>query len=106
MTAQKSSFKLSLCPSPCENDPLSLHTSLFSAQLSVPDTTFSIDCDVLQTAPGEYEVSYTPVTTSPHQLRVKVEDVDIPGSPFMVQVKKKTLLFASQGSLPVLGVLR
>ena len=98
-TAQKSSFKLSLCPTPCENDPLSLPASLISAQLSVPDTTFSIDCDVLQTAPGEYEVSYTPVTTGPHQLRVRVGDVDIPGSPFTVQVKRKDTPFRIRGEL-------
>ena len=72
----------------------------------MPDTTFSIDCDVLQTVPAEYKVSYMPFTTSSHQLRVRVEDVNIPGSPFMVQVKRKDSLFHITRELAILGVVR
>ena len=65
----------------------------------MPDTTFSINSNVLQTVPGEYKVSYTPVTTGPHHLRVRGVDVDIPGSPFMVQVKRKDTPFRIKGKL-------
>ena len=39
------------------------------------------------------------VTTGPHQLRVRVGDVDIPGSPLMVQVKRKDTPFRNMGEL-------
>ena len=86
VSGQSTKLTLAISPTP-GSVPLSLPTSLISCQLSVSETTCPTNCNITETAPGKYEVSYTPATVGPHQLRVRVGDVDIPGSPFTVQVR-------------------
>ena len=79
--------------------PLSLPTSLISCQLSGPEPACPTNCSITETAPGKYEVSYTPVSHGPQQLRVKVGDVDIPGSSLTVQVKTRGTPICTVGGL-------
>lgn len=40
------------------------------------------DCTVKQVGPGRFKISYEPRAYGPHQLRILVGIVDVPGSPF------------------------
>ena len=85
---QRTRFTLNITPTP-DSEPLLLPTSLISCQLSSSEATRPTNCGVMETSSGEYEVSYTPVSSGPHQLRVRVAEIDIPGSPFTVHVKTR-----------------
>ena len=60
--------------------------SLISCKLSSPSDIEPIKCDINQAPQGEYNISFTPPTTGAYQLSVKVEGVDISGSPFTLPV--------------------
>ena len=71
-----------------EGSPFPLPPSLISPILSSPsDDEVSVKCDVTQTNPGEYNITFTPtVTRGEHLLTVQVGGVDIPNSPFTLPV--------------------
>ena len=55
--------------------------------LSPSDDEASVKCNVTQTNPGEYNITFTPtVTGGEHLLTVQVGGVNIPNSPFTIHV--------------------
>ena len=95
---QRASFILAITSFP-GNVPPSLPTSLISCQLLAPEDASPTDCSVKLTEPGQYVISYTPVTSGSHQLRVRVGGVDIPDSPFTVQVVRIGIPHQTVGGL-------
>ena len=79
---------LAITATPCSRRR-TIPIMLISSQLSTPEATCPTDCNIEKTAPGKYEVSYTPVSSGLHQLRVRLGDMDIPGSPWTVRTKTK-----------------
>ena len=71
--------------------PLSISTSLFSVQLTASKDPQPAGCTIKEMAPGKYAISYTPISRSPHQLRVMVGGEEIPGSAFTLPVLAPTL---------------
>ena len=71
-----------------DGSPFPLPPSLISSTLSSPsDHEVSVKCNVTQTNPGEYNITFTPtVTRGEHMLTVQVRGVDIPNSPFTIPV--------------------
>ena len=95
---RRTKFTLAITPT-SGSPPLSLPTRLISCQLFASKAACPTECSITETAPGQYEVSYTPVRSGPHQLRVRVGDVDIPGSPFTIQVKRRGTPLCTIGGL-------
>ena len=71
-----------------DGSPFPLPSSLISSTLSSPsDHEVSVKCNVTQTNPGEYNITFTPtVTRGKYLLTVQVGGVDIPNSPFTLPV--------------------
>ena len=71
-----------------DGSPFPLPPSLISSTLSSPsDDEVSVKCNVTQTNPGEYNITFTPtVTRGKHLLTVQVGGVDIHNSPFTLPV--------------------
>ena len=71
-----------------DGSPFPLPHSLISSTLSSPsDHEVSVQCNVTQTNPEEYNITFTPtVTIGEHLLTVQVGGVDIPNSPFTIPV--------------------
>ena len=71
-----------------DGSPFPLPPSLISSTLYSPsDDEVSVKCNVTQTNPGEYNITFTPtVTRGKHLLTVQVGGVDIPNSPFTLPV--------------------
>ena len=71
-----------------DDSPFPLPPSLISSTLFSPsDYEVSVKCNVTQTNPGEYNITFTPtVTIGEHLLTVQVGGVDIPNSPFTIPV--------------------
>ena len=71
-----------------DDSPFPLPPSLISSTLSSPsDDEVSVKCNVTQTNPGEYNITFTPTVTRGEQfLTVQVGGVDIPNSPFTLPV--------------------
>ena len=69
-----------------DGSPIPISSSFISFQLSASNCPQPADCTIMETGPGSYEISYTPVIRGPHHLRVMVGGVDIPGSVFSVPV--------------------
>ncbi len=71
-----------------DSSPFPLPPSLISSSLSSPsDDEVSVKCNVTQTNPGEYNITFTPTVTRGEQLlTVQVGGVDIPNSPFTLPV--------------------
>ena len=65
-----------------------LPPSLISSTLSSPsDDEVSVKCNVTETNPGEYNITFTPtVTRGEYLLTVQAGGVDIPNSPFTLPV--------------------
>ena len=82
MVDHKTSFNLTTYPTDIFGDLFSVDS--FSCCLS--DGSQQSANTITKAEAGHFEVSYTPVSRGSHQLRVQVEDTDIPGSPFTVQV--------------------
>ncbi len=69
-----------------DGTPFPLPPSLISSTLSSPGVDKpSVKCDITQTHPGEYSITFTP-STRHDQLVVQVGGVDIPDSPFTLPV--------------------
>ena len=69
-----------------EKDGCPISTSLISFQLPASNCPQPADCTIIETGPGLYEISYTPVIRGAHHVSVTVGGVDIPGSLFLVPV--------------------
>ena len=71
-----------------DGSPFPLPPSFISSTLFSPsDDEVSVKCNVTQTNPGEYNITFTPtVTRGEHLLTVQVGGVDIPNSPFTLPV--------------------
>ena len=65
--------------------PISLSLGQLSCQLTDP-LNEQVPCSITSTQPGVCTVMYTPTIRGPHQLRIKIKDTDIQGSPFRVSV--------------------
>ena len=66
--------------------PLSVPLSLISCELSSADDSQLISCDVNETQSGNYNISFTPRTRGKHQLTIRLEGVNIHGSPFTLHI--------------------
>ena len=61
--------------------------SFISCSLTPPDNSQPIQCSVEESKQsGQYNVVFTPVTRGLHQLHVRVNNIEIPGSPVNVSV--------------------
>ena len=71
-----------------DGSPFPLPPSLISSTLSSPsDDEVSVKCNVTQTNPGEYNITFaSTVTRGEHLLTVQVGGVDIHNSPFTLPV--------------------
>ena len=85
MTNEVTSFQLAIKPLSSSVVP-SFPISFVSCQLTPLSGSCPSDCDVKETHGGMYKVTYTPTSRGPHQLRVRVGGIEIPGSPFTVCV--------------------
>ena len=65
--------------------PISLLLEQLSCQLTDP-LNEQVPCSITPTQPGVCTVMYTPTICGPHQLRIKIKDTDIQGSPYRVNV--------------------
>ena len=77
-----------------DGSPFPLPPSLISSTLSSPsDDEVSVKCNVTQTNPGEYNITFTPtVTRGEYLLTVQVGGVDIPNSPFTILVSRRPVM--------------
>ena len=82
LTNQESTITISFDGSPV---PVPLY--LISCSLTPPDSSGPMQCSMKKSRQsGQYNVVFTPVTRGPHQLHVKVCDIEIPCSPVSVPV--------------------
>ena len=65
--------------------PIPLPIDKISCQLTDPRHQ-RVPCSVTSTQPGVCTVTYTPTLRGPHQLRITINETDIPGSPFTLHV--------------------
>ena len=84
----KESFTATLSLQSQDGSPFPLPHSLIFSTLSCPsDDEVFMKCNVTQTNPGEYNITFTPtVTRGECLLTVQVGGVDIPNSPFTLHV--------------------
>ena len=85
MANKATSFQLAIKPLSTSVVP-SFPVSVVSCQLTPLSGSCPSDCDVKETCGGMYKVTYTPTSRGPHQLRVRVGGIEIPGSPLTVSV--------------------
>ena len=82
MTDQESTITISF-----DGSPVPVPPSLISCFLTSPDNSQPIQCSVKESRQsGQYNVVFTPVTRGLHQLHVRVNDIEIPGSPMSIPV--------------------
>ena len=67
------------------NTPLPFPIKQLSCQLTDPRHQ-RVPCSITSTQPGVCTVTYTPTLRGPHQLRITINETDIPGSPFTFHV--------------------
>ena len=65
--------------------PLPFPIKQLSCQLTDPRRQ-RVPCSIISTHPGVCTVTYTPTLCGRHQLRIAINETDIPGSPFTVNV--------------------
>ena len=85
----KKSYIATLSLQSQDGSPFPLPTpSLISSTFSSPGSSNSDDvkCNVTQTNPGEYNITFTPTALGTSLLTVQVGGVDIPNSPFTLPV--------------------
>ena len=80
---EKTSFNVSF-PSQSAK-PVPFLPEQLSCQLTDPWNKH-VPCTITTTQPGECTVMYTPTIHGPHQLRIKIKNTDIQGSPYRVNV--------------------
>ena len=72
----------------CDGSPFSVPLSLISFELFSSDSC-AIACDINETQPGIYNISFIPLALGKYQLKFKLGGVDIPGSPFILPLELK-----------------
>ena len=82
---QPNSFQLAIKPLSTDVVP-AFPLSMISCQLTSLSGSCSTDCDVTESSPGKYEISYMPTRICAHQLNIRVGEVEIPGNPFTIIV--------------------
>ena len=65
-----------------DGSPFSVPLSLISCELSSAHNSQPISCDVDDTQPGNYNISFIPSTGEEYLLTIRIGGVTIPGSPF------------------------
>ena len=85
MANKATSFQLAIKPLSTSVVP-SFPVSVVSCQLTPLSGSCPSDCNVKETRGGTYKVTYTPTSRGPHQLRMRVGGIEIPGSPLTVSV--------------------
>ena len=82
LTGQESTITISF-----DGFPVPVPPSLISCSLTPPDNSQPIQCSVKESRlSGQYNVVFTPVTRGLHQLHVRVNDIEISGSPMSIPV--------------------
>ena len=82
LTGQESTIIISL-----NGSPVSVPPSLIICSLTPPDNSQPIQCSVKESKKsGQYNVVFTPVTKGSHQLHVRVNDIEISGSPMSIPI--------------------
>ena len=89
-----------------DGSPFPLPPSLISSTLSSPSNDeVSVKCNVTQTNPGKYNITFTPtVTRGEYLLTVQVGGVDIPNSPFalpVIPIRERPVLTIKRFNNPV-----
>ena len=70
-----------------DGSPVPVPPSLISCSLTPPDNSQPIQCSVKESRQsGQYNVFFTPVTRGLHHLHVRVNDIEISGSPMGIPV--------------------
>ena len=69
-----------------DGSPFSVPLSLISCELSSPDDSQLMSCNINETQSGNYDMSFTPRTRGKHQLTIRLGGVNIPGSPFTLRI--------------------
>ena len=80
---KEASFQISLSSKDTSSIPFP--TEQLCCQLTDPHHQH-IRCNITSSQPGVCTVKYTPTLPGPHQLRITIRDIDIPGSPFTLRV--------------------
>ena len=60
---------------------------LLSCQLTNPKSQ-NVPCNITHTQPGVCTLTFTPILLGPHQLKITIRDINIPGSPFTIHVDR------------------
>ena len=82
LTGQESTITISF-----DGSPVPVPPSLISSSLTPPDNSQPIQCSVKESRQsGQYNVIFTPVTRGLHQLHVRVNDIEISGSPMSIPI--------------------
>ena len=82
LTGQESTITISF-----DGSPVPVPSSLIICSLTPPDNSQPIQCSVKESRQsGQYNVIFTPVTRGLHQLHVRVNDIEIPGSPLSIPI--------------------
>ena len=82
LTGQESIITISF-----DGSPVPVPPSLISCSLTPPDKSQPIQCSVKESRQsGKFNVVFTPVTRDLHQLHVRVNDIEISGSPMSIPV--------------------
>ena len=84
--SQKQPSTVTLSLKSNHSKPFSIHPSFVSSTLTSPGEKHTAKCDITQTQPGKYNISFTPSTRGAHILTVQVGGVDILDSPFTLPV--------------------
>ena len=101
---KKSTIALNL--QSCDGSPFSVPLCLISFDLSSSESSCAIPCDINETRPGIYNISFIPLAIEKYQLKFKLGGVNIPGSPFTLtlEMKGKSVINISGLNVP-LGVV-
>ena len=82
LTGQESTITISF-----DGSPVPVPPSFISCSSTSPDNSQPIHCSVKESKlSGQYNVIFTPVTRGVHQLHVRVNDIEISGSPLSIPV--------------------
>ena len=79
-------------PGECADGPVPLPPApIITCYITYSDSDQYYKCSKVEMSSqsGQYKIGFTPITCGPHQLHVKVHDIDIAGSPFSIPVPEK-----------------
>ena len=93
---EETSIELSF---PSSGTPFLPHEQLISSCQLTDPLNEQVPCTITPTQPGVCSVMYTPTMRGPHQLRIKIKEIDIQGSPFKVNVLPKAVKGAARHTI-------